>query len=99
MPTPYAEHHQHVSAIFRTLAAPLRLAIVELLVAHHRLHVHEIVALTGASQPLASQHLRILRQARLVDRVPAGHAVVYRLAQPEIASLLTAAARCTGDPT
>jgi ArsR family transcriptional regulator len=98
MPTPYTAHHERISALFRALSAPTRLAIVELLVAHHQLHVHEIVEATGASQTLTSQHLRVLRHAHLVDRVPAGRSVVYRLVDPQIAAILAAAVRFFGGP-
>nr|BFE60306.1 hypothetical protein GCM10020063_048320 [Dactylosporangium thailandense] len=94
---PYAAHHERVSALFRALAAPLRLAIVELLIVHHQLHVHEIVAATGAPQTLTSQHLRILRHAQLVERAQDGRSIVYRLADPEVASVLAAAVRFFGD--
>ncbi|HTJ33882.1 MAG TPA: metalloregulator ArsR/SmtB family transcription factor [Dactylosporangium sp.] len=98
MPTPYGAHHERITALFRALSAPTRLAIVELLVAHHQLHVHEIVEATGAPQALTSQHLRVLRHARLVDRIPAGRSVVYRLADPQIAAILAAAVQFFGDP-
>ena len=53
-------------AIFSALANPLRLAI-----AHHlveRPHsVSELHACLGISQPLASHHLRILREAHVVE--------------------------------
>jgi ArsR family transcriptional regulator len=94
---PYAPRHERVSELFRALAAPLRLAIVELLIAHHQLHVHEIVAAIGAPQTLTSQHLRVLRHAQLVERAQDGRSVVYRLADPEIAAILAAAVRFFGD--
>ncbi|WP_433064282.1 ArsR/SmtB family transcription factor [Dactylosporangium sp. CS-033363] len=93
----YAARHERVSALFRALAAPLRLAIVELLIVHHQLHVHEIVEATGAPQTLTSQHLRILRDAQLVERAQDGRSIVYRLTDPEIAGLVAAAVRLFGD--
>ncbi len=54
-------------AIFSALANPLRLAI-----AHHLMHrphsVSELHTCLGISQPLASHHLRILREAHVIDR-------------------------------
>lgn len=41
--------------------------------------VNEIVARFGASQPAISQHLRVLREARLVTVVPQGKSRVYHL--------------------
>ncbi|MFG2041670.1 ArsR/SmtB family transcription factor [Dactylosporangium sp. NPDC048998] len=97
MPTPYVPRHERISALFRALAAPLRLAIVELLIVHHQLHVHEIVEAIGAPQTLTSQHLRVLRDARLVERAHEGRHMVYQLVDPEIASILAAAVRFFGD--
>ena len=54
-------------AIFSALANPLRLAIAHHLV--HRPHsVSELHTCLGISQPLASHHLRILREAHVIDR-------------------------------
>ncbi|WP_433221675.1 ArsR/SmtB family transcription factor [Dactylosporangium sp. CS-047395] len=98
MPTSYAEHHKRISALFQALSAPARLAILELLVTHRQLYVREIVEATGVPQTLTSQHLRILRHAQLVNRVPAGRSVIYRLADPRIAAVLAAAVQFFGDP-
>jgi ArsR family transcriptional regulator len=97
MPTPYAPRHERISALFSALSAPLRLAIVDLLIIHHQLHVHEIVAAIGAPQTLTSQHLRVLRHAQIVQRAQDGRSVVYRLTDPEIAAVLAAAVRFFGD--
>ncbi|MFG2043686.1 ArsR/SmtB family transcription factor [Dactylosporangium sp. NPDC048998] len=97
MPSPNALSHERVSELFRALAAPLRLAIVRLLVTHHQLHVHEIIEAIGAPQTLTSQHLRVLRDARVVERAQDGRHVVYRLRDPEVGSVIAAALRCCGD--
>ena len=51
--------------LLRVLAAPARLAIVVEL-ANEPLQVNELVERLELSQPLVSQHLRVLRGARLV---------------------------------
>ena len=51
--------------LLKVLAAPARLAIVMELADQPRF-VHELVERLGMSQPLVSQHLRVLRGARLV---------------------------------
>lgn len=79
------------SELFRALAAPIRLAIVELLTRHHQLHVHQIVDAVGVPQALVSQHLRVLRQARIVLRVQTGRETVYRLTHPAAERIVTAA--------
>ncbi len=71
--------------LFRALAAPLRLAIVVELASGPR-SVHELVNALGASQPLISQHLRILRGARLVTAQRRQHERVYTMAGTSIPS-------------
>lgn len=65
-----------MQSTFDVLAEPARREILDLLVAGPR-PVGEIVAATGLSQPNTSRHLRILREARLVDRRSDGRRRVY----------------------
>jgi DNA-binding transcriptional ArsR family regulator len=78
-------------ALFRALAAPIRLAIVELLTQHDHLQVHQIVEAVGATQTLVSQHLRVLRQARVVQRLQVGRDTSYRLSHPAARVIIAAA--------
>jgi DNA-binding transcriptional ArsR family regulator len=50
--------------------------------------VHEVVDLLGLSQSLVSQHLRVLRGARLVATERRGREVVYALADDHVAHVL-----------
>jgi DNA-binding transcriptional ArsR family regulator len=79
------------SELLRALAAPLRLAIVDLLIRHHELYVHQIIDAVGVSQALVSQHLRVLRQARVVVRIQTGRQTAYRLSRPGIDRILAEA--------
>ncbi len=75
-------------AIFSALANPLRLAI-----AHHLMHsphsVSELHTCLGISQPLASHHLRILREAHVIDREQQGRTTIYRLKDDHISHIVT----------
>ncbi|HUP71031.1 MAG TPA: metalloregulator ArsR/SmtB family transcription factor [Acidimicrobiales bacterium] len=62
----------------RALAEPLRWRIVELL-ADEELCVCHIVEELGVAQPLVSHHLRILRDAGLVDTERYRYWTYYRL--------------------
>jgi ArsR family transcriptional regulator len=62
----------------RALADPLRMRIVELLAAEQLCTCH-LVEETGARQTNVSNHLRILREAGLVEADPAGRYTYYRL--------------------
>lgn len=75
-------------AIFSALANPLRLAL-----AHHLMHrphsVSELHTCLGISQPLASHHLRILREAHVIDREQHGRTTIYRLKDHHISHIVT----------
>jgi ArsR family transcriptional regulator len=70
------------SDVVRVLADPLRMQIVELLAAEQLCTCH-LVEETGARQTNVSNHLRVLRQAGLVEAEPAGRYTYYRLV-PEV---------------
>ena len=70
--------------LMRALADPLRRRIVELL-ADEQLCTCHLVELTGAHQTNVSNHLRLLREAGLVEIEPAGRYTYYRL-RPEALS-------------
>ncbi len=69
------------SGPLRALADPLRTRIVELL-AREQLCTCHLAELTGARQTNLSNHLRVLREAGLVETEPAGRYTYYRL-RPE----------------
>ena len=75
-----------MQSTFDVLAEPARREILDLLVAGPR-PVGEIVAATGLSQPNTSRHLRILREARLVDRRSDGRRRVYSVRPDGFAEL------------
>ncbi len=70
----------------RALADPLRARIVELL-ADEQLCTCHLVELTGARQTNVSNHLRVLRDAGLVETTPAGRYTYYRLRPDALAAL------------
>ncbi len=78
--------------LFRALAAPLRLAIVIELAAGPR-SVHELVEALGASQPLISQHLRVLRGARLVKAERRQRERVYTMVDEHVSHIVADAIR------
>jgi DNA-binding transcriptional ArsR family regulator len=73
--------------LLKVLAAPARLAIVTELADRPRF-VHELVDLLGMSQPLVSQHLRVLRGARLVGVERQGREAVYSLVDQHVAHIV-----------
>ena len=69
--------------LLKAMAHPLRLAVLVSLIDGPQC-VHELVESTGATQPLVSQHLRVLRSADLLSREQRGREVVYALADEHI---------------
>ncbi|MBB5431080.1 ArsR/SmtB family transcription factor [Nocardiopsis composta] len=89
--------------VVRALADPLRMRIVQLLSAETLCTTH-LIAETGARQTNLSNHLRVLREAGLVETEPCGRFTYYRL-RPEALDGLSAglaglagAARAGGRP-
>lgn len=76
--------------LFRGLADPTRLAILQLLGAGER-RVTDLVGELRMSQSNVSAHLACLKDCGLVADRPAGRAVYYRIATREVFDLLRAA--------
>ncbi|MFP3986387.1 metalloregulator ArsR/SmtB family transcription factor [Streptomyces sp. E11-3] len=72
--------------LIRVVADPLRLQIVTLL-AHETLCTSHLVAETGARQTNLSNHLRVLREAGVVETEPCGRFTYYKL-RPEVIEAL-----------
>lgn len=73
---------------FRALADPTRVSIA-LSLLRQELCTCDLAAITGVSESAVSQHLRILRQLRLVKSRRAGRMVFYSLDDLHIRILLT----------
>ncbi|MEV6247651.1 metalloregulator ArsR/SmtB family transcription factor [Streptomyces sp. NPDC051742] len=88
--------------LIRVLGDPLRLQIVTLL-ARETLCTTHLVEETGARQTNLSNHLRVLREAGVVDTEPCGRFTYYRLKPDVIEALagqfaaLAEAARANAD--
>ncbi|MDQ7840467.1 MAG: metalloregulator ArsR/SmtB family transcription factor [bacterium] len=67
------------AALLAALGDPVRLGIVELLARHARMCVCDIAGAFPVGQPTISHHLRLLREAGLVDVVRRGNWAFYGL--------------------
>jgi ArsR family transcriptional regulator, zinc-responsive transcriptional repressor len=86
--------YEAAGELLKVLSAPARLAIVVELAEGPRF-VHELVERLEISQPLVSQHLRVLRDARLVGVERRGREAVYALADQHVAHIVADAVRHT----
>ena len=79
--------------LFKALAHPARIRVLELLAAapDTAAPVSYLLAETGLEASHLSQHLATLRRHRVVTSVRTANAVTYRLAHPKIAELLAIA--------
>jgi DNA-binding transcriptional ArsR family regulator len=73
--------------LLRALAAPVRIAIVLQLLESARC-VHDLVDALGVTQPLISQHLRVLKSAGVVHGDRRGREVVYSLVDDHLAHIV-----------
>lgn len=73
--------------LLRALAAPVRIAIVLQLQESPRC-VHDLVDAVGVTQPLISQHLRVLKSAGVVHGERQGREVVYSLVDDHLAHIV-----------
>ena len=84
---PPASVLENAGELLRALASPVRIAIVLQLHQGARC-VHELVEALDVTQPLVSQHLRILKAADLVQGQRRGREVVYTLIDDHLAHIV-----------
>jgi len=77
--------------LFKALADPYRLKIIELLREGEKC-VCEIFPHFGMAQPLASRHLRVLKDSGLVRDRKDGNRRFYAITEPEIFKVIDAVA-------
>jgi ArsR family transcriptional regulator len=77
----------NLATIFKALGDPTRVAIVHRLAASEQVCVCDLNAAFDLSQPTISHHLRILREAGLVEAERRGTWAYYRLVPDAIDSL------------
>jgi DNA-binding transcriptional ArsR family regulator len=82
-----ASLYEMKAALFRTLAHPARIQIVDALSDGEK-SVGQLLPVIGVEASTLSQHLGVLRRFGLVIARREGHSVRYALASPEVAHLL-----------
>lgn len=83
--------------LFKGLAHPVRIRILELLCAADEVSVGEMIEDTGLEASHVSQHLRVLRGYDLVTSQRRASQVYYRVVHPSIADMLASARTLLGD--
>jgi ArsR family transcriptional regulator len=87
---------ESLGELFKVLADPLRRRIVELLALEQLCTCH-LVEETGAGQTTVSHHLKVLREAGMVETEPCGRFTYYRLRPSVLRGLATRVERLAAD--
>lgn len=77
--------------LFKGLAHPVRIRVLELLCEAPEVPVTDLLAATGLEASHLSQHLSVLRRYHLVRGERRGLQMFYSLAYPQVADLLSVA--------
>lgn len=94
---PHRPLYEVKAGLFKGLAHPIRIRILEVLSAVPEASVSEILAETELEASHLSQHLAVLRRNRLVTAERRGSLVFYQLAYPQVADLLRVARALLGE--
>lgn len=86
---PYEAATSLKAKLFRGLADPSRLTVLEVLRGGPR-SVSEVVEQTGLTQPTVSMHLTCLWECGLIERERRGRFVYYRVEDARVVALLDA---------
>ena len=78
--------------IFKALADPTRLKILECIGKGEKC-ICEVIPYTGKSQPNVSQHLKVLKNAGLVDERKEGTKILIKISNPKIFDVIASVKR------
>ena len=78
----------HGAELLKLLGSPVRIGVILALEEHEEQCVHELTELLGVSQPLMTQHLRVLRSANLIVGRRAGKEVRYSIADHHVTHIV-----------
>jgi DNA-binding transcriptional ArsR family regulator len=90
-PQVWSQLHEMKADLFKGLAHPARIRVLELLSTASEVPVPELLAATGLSASNLSQHLSVLRRQNLVMAKRRGPQRLYSLAYPQVAELISVA--------
>lgn len=90
--SPDAPLYEIKANLFKALAHPARIRVLELLVAaEDPTPVSDLLAALEVEASLLSQHLSVLRRHHVVTSTRVGNTVTYQIAHPQVVDLLRVA--------
>ncbi len=88
---------QLLAAFWQALSHPIRLKVLDTLQDGGSLNVGQLVERLGIGQGHLSNHLACLRNCGLVQAVPEGRFIYYRIADPRVQELVDLGSRVLQD--
>lgn len=88
------EKLEKAAFILKTIAHPLRIAIVDLLSKQGKLSVGEITDILGSEQSLTSHHLSNMKLKGVLDSERDGQKILYYLKMEEVIGVLKCMSSC-----
>lgn len=88
------EKLEKAAHILKTIAHPLRIAIVDLLSKQGKLSVGEITEKLGSEQSLTSHHLSNMKLKGVLASERDGQKILYSLKMEEVTGVLRCMSRC-----
>ncbi len=81
------EHFEKSAEVFHALGNPVRLKIMDILHSHMKCNVGDLSKRLGVKQPNISQHVSILRIAKLINKKRQGKEIFYSLRDRTVVSI------------
>ena len=89
-----ADKIEKVAYVLKTIAHPLRLQIIELLIQNDQLSVNEICSKLGSEQSLTSHHLLNMKLKGVLASFRQGKNIYYRLKLQEVVKVIECMQNC-----
>ncbi|MEL7500237.1 MAG: metalloregulator ArsR/SmtB family transcription factor [Planctomycetota bacterium] len=82
------EAFQKAAECLKALAHPHRLRIVQLLLTGAPYTVNELAEVCGITQPMMSDHLRLMQRCGFLNSEKQGRTVYYTIAEPHLGKIM-----------
>jgi ArsR family transcriptional regulator len=89
-----SEKLEKVAFILKTIAHPLRISIISLLVVNEKLCVNDICGLLSSEQSLTSHHLSNMKLSGILGSAREGKNIYYNLKMKEVVTVITCMNKC-----
>jgi len=85
---------ERIASILKTVAHPLRLAVVHMLKENDSLSVNEICEKLDSEQSLTSHHLQTMRLKGILSAKRSGRSMLYSLKQKDVSLIIKCLENC-----